>query len=105
VSETQTETFSVIVKVEGLSKTFGKLKAADNVTFDIKVGEIFGFVGPARIAKQKNRSTRTIQVHVSNHNEAIHRAGFCAACKRAGSSHFKLEAIRKRIEKNITSKL
>lgn len=46
LSEIPTETSSVIVKVEGLSKTFGKLKAVDNVSFDIKVGEIFGFVGP-----------------------------------------------------------
>jgi ABC-2 type transport system ATP-binding protein len=35
-----------IVKVEGLSKSFGNLKAVDGVTFDIKEGEIFGFLGP-----------------------------------------------------------
>jgi ABC-2 type transport system ATP-binding protein len=37
---------NVIVKVEGLSKTFGKLQAVDNVSFEIKEGEVFGFLGP-----------------------------------------------------------
>jgi ABC-2 type transport system ATP-binding protein len=35
-----------IVKVEGLTKTFGNLKAVDGVTFEIAEGEIFGFLGP-----------------------------------------------------------
>ncbi len=35
-----------IVKVEGLSKSFGKLKAVDGVSFEITEGEIFGFLGP-----------------------------------------------------------
>lgn len=35
-----------IVKVEGLSKSFGNLKAVDEVTFEILEGEIFGFLGP-----------------------------------------------------------
>jgi ABC-2 type transport system ATP-binding protein len=34
------------VKVEKLSKTFGQLKAVDEVSFEIKEGEIFGFLGP-----------------------------------------------------------
>ena len=35
-----------IVTAENLSKTFGKLKAVDNVSFEISEGEIFGFLGP-----------------------------------------------------------
>jgi ABC-2 type transport system ATP-binding protein len=35
-----------IVKVEGLSKVFGTLKAVDDVSFEINEGEIFGFLGP-----------------------------------------------------------
>jgi ABC-2 type transport system ATP-binding protein len=35
-----------VVRVEDLTKTFGKLRAVDGVTFDVKEGEIFGFLGP-----------------------------------------------------------
>lgn len=35
---------SVIAK--NLSKSFGKVKALDNVSFEIKKGELFGFIGP-----------------------------------------------------------
>ncbi len=35
-----------IVKVEGLTKEFGPLKAVDGVSFEIEEGEIFGFLGP-----------------------------------------------------------
>ena len=36
----------VIVKVDGISKSFGQLKDVDNVSFEIRQGEIFGFLGP-----------------------------------------------------------
>jgi ABC-2 type transport system ATP-binding protein len=35
-----------IVKVEKLSKTYGKTIAVDDVTFDVQEGEIFGMIGP-----------------------------------------------------------
>src|SRR5260370_10028221 len=35
-----------IVSVEGLSKSFGQLKAVDGVSFEIEQGEVFGFLGP-----------------------------------------------------------
>ena len=35
-----------IVKVEGLTKSFGQLKAVDGVSFEVREGEIFGFLGP-----------------------------------------------------------
>ncbi len=34
-----------MIKVESLTKEFGKLKAIDNLNFEINKGEIFGFVG------------------------------------------------------------
>lgn len=36
----------VLLRVEGLKMYFGGLKAVDNLTFDVKKGEIFGLIGP-----------------------------------------------------------
>lgn len=36
----------VLMKLEGVSKHFGGLKAVDNVSFDVKKGEILGLIGP-----------------------------------------------------------
>ncbi len=35
-----------IIRAEGLTKTFGSLKAVDHIDFTVKNGEIFGFLGP-----------------------------------------------------------
>lgn len=35
-----------IIEVKGLTKTFGKFTAVDNISFDVKKGEIFGLLGP-----------------------------------------------------------
>ena len=35
-----------MIKVESLSKTYGERLAVDNISFDIKKGEIVGFLGP-----------------------------------------------------------
>lgn len=37
---------SIAVKVEGLTRTFGDFVAVDNISLEIKRGEIFGFLGP-----------------------------------------------------------
>ncbi len=34
-----------VIKVEGLTKQFGDFKAVDAITFEVKKGEIFGFLG------------------------------------------------------------
>jgi len=41
----------VLLKVENLSQHFGRLKAVDNVSFDIKKGEVFGLVGESGCGK------------------------------------------------------
>ncbi|MFW9940557.1 MAG: ABC transporter ATP-binding protein [Candidatus Thorarchaeota archaeon] len=35
-----------MIKVSGLSKSFGSFKAVDNLDLDIQTGEIFGLIGP-----------------------------------------------------------
>jgi ABC-2 type transport system ATP-binding protein len=46
-----------MIHVKSLSKTFGELKAVDNVSFDVQAGEIFAFLGPNGAGK-----TTTIQM-------------------------------------------
>ena len=35
-----------IIEVEGLTKSFGSLTAADHLSFEVKEGEVFGLLGP-----------------------------------------------------------
>jgi ABC-2 type transport system ATP-binding protein len=35
-----------VLKINGVTKQFGKRKAVDNVSFEVKAGEVFGFLGP-----------------------------------------------------------
>ena len=35
-----------VLQVEGLTKTFGSRMVVNNMSFDVKLGEIFGFLGP-----------------------------------------------------------
>jgi|TARA_Y100000294_G_scaffold128436_1_gene120132 ABC-2 type transport system ATP-binding protein len=37
---------NVVLSIKNLSKSFKEIKAVDNLTFDVHVGEIFGFLGP-----------------------------------------------------------
>ncbi len=37
---------SVIVKVQNLQKSFKEVKAVNNISFEVKEGEVFGLVGP-----------------------------------------------------------
>jgi ABC-2 type transport system ATP-binding protein len=33
------------IRTNGLTRTFGKFTAVDHVTFDVRPGEVFGFLG------------------------------------------------------------
>lgn len=35
-----------MIEIEGISKSFGNIKAVDSISFNVKSGEIFGFLGP-----------------------------------------------------------
>lgn len=37
---------NIVLEVKNVSKYFGKVKVVDNLSFDIKAGEILGFLGP-----------------------------------------------------------
>lgn len=81
---------------KGLWNTVGDKEHAEIITLYVEG------MGMQNIARQKDRSSRTIQVHVLNHNSAAARASFCAACKRAGRTQFNYEAVRKNVEKSMT---
>jgi len=57
---------SYIVKVEKLSKNFGKIKAVDAVSFQVKRGEIFGFLGPNGAGKSTTIKMLTTHLHPSS---------------------------------------
>ncbi len=35
-----------MIKIKEIAKSFGDIKAVDNVSLDVGEGEIFGFLGP-----------------------------------------------------------
>ena len=45
-SELKTTTTSFTIEVDGLTKIYKDLKAVDNLSFNIRTGEIFGLLGP-----------------------------------------------------------
>ncbi len=42
----KTEEKSIIIEAKGLTKKFGSFTAADNITFSVQSGEVFGLLGP-----------------------------------------------------------
>jgi ABC-2 type transport system ATP-binding protein len=68
---TQGKADSTIVKVEGLSKSYGKFKAVDNISFDVKEGEIFGFLGPNGAGKTTTINMLTTLIRPSSGDATV----------------------------------
>jgi ABC-2 type transport system ATP-binding protein len=60
-----------IVKVEGLTKAFGQLKAVDGVSFEVEEGEIFGFLGPNGAGKTTTINMLTTLLRASGGTATI----------------------------------
>jgi ABC-2 type transport system ATP-binding protein len=55
-----------IIKVENLSKTFGQVKAVENINFEVKEGEVFGFLGPNGAGKSTTINMLTTMMRPSS---------------------------------------
>ncbi len=67
---------------EGANKgTFKTVSDREHQQIIERYGE--GNVSMVDLAKEMNRSSRTISLHVDAHNQSIDKMGFCAVCKRA----------------------
>mgnify|MGYP001794562208 CR=1 FL=1 len=42
----QVSEVSAVIDVQGLSKTFGAVRAVSDISFTVTAGEVFGFLGP-----------------------------------------------------------
>jgi ABC-type glutathione transport system ATPase component len=56
-----------IVRVDGLSKTYGRVHALEDVGFSIRAGEILGLIGPRRswlhlLANPSKRAYTSLQI-------------------------------------------
>jgi len=61
-----------IIKVDNLTKKFGKLVAVDHISFEVKKGEIFGFLGPNGAGK-----TTTINIICTLLNKSSGEVTLC----------------------------
>jgi ABC-2 type transport system ATP-binding protein len=55
-----------IIEVKKLVKIFGKFKAVDDISFNVKKGEIFGFLGPNGAGKSTTIKILTTLLHATN---------------------------------------
>jgi ABC-2 type transport system ATP-binding protein len=62
-----------IISVQHLTKKFGKITAVDDVTFNVKKGEIFGFLGPNGAGKSTTIKMLTTLLQPSS--GSLHLAG------------------------------
>ena len=62
-----------IIEVKNLSKNFDKIKAVDNVSFNVKQGEIFAFLGPNGAGKTTTIKMLTTLLHPSKGEIRINR--------------------------------
>jgi ABC-2 type transport system ATP-binding protein len=63
-----------IITVEGLCHNYGKVTAVDNISFNVKKGQIFSFLGPNGAGKTTTINILTTLMPIQNGKVTI--AGF-----------------------------
>ena len=52
------------IRIENLSKRYGAQKAVDQLSFEVKTGEILGFLGPNGAGKSTTMKIKTKKVAI-----------------------------------------
>ncbi len=63
-----------MIEVQGITKFYGSFKALDNVSFDVKRGEVLGFLGPNGAGKSTTMKILTTYISASEGTASV--AGF-----------------------------
>ena len=63
------------IQVRGVSKSFGATKAVDNLTFDVRRGEVVGFLGPNGAGKTTTMRPFDLLLHARHRDHAHQRGG------------------------------
>jgi ABC-type branched-subunit amino acid transport system ATPase component len=76
-----------VLKLKGVVKTFGALKAVDNVSININEGEIVGLIGPNGSGKTtlfninfKNHTRNCKEIYTRNGNQHCFHKKIISAC-------------------------
>ena len=60
-----------VIKVQNISKHFGSLKAVDDLSFEVKTGQVFGFLGQNGSGKSTTRRMLLSLIHPTSGNIEI----------------------------------
>lgn len=60
--------FKMNILVDGVTKTYGEQKAVDNISFEVKTGEVLGFLGPNGAGKSTTMKAITCYLTPDNGN-------------------------------------
>lgn len=60
-----------VIEIKNLTKMYGKSRGIENVTFDVKEGEIFGFIGPNGAGKSTTIRTLLNLIHPTSGSATI----------------------------------
>ena len=64
-------TGDTMISIDGLTKDFGPLRAVDNISFDVKKGEVLGFLGPNGAGKSTTMKMVTGYLLITNGKASV----------------------------------
>ena len=91
------ENKEVLLRVENLCQYFGPVKAVDNVSFDIKKGEVFGLVGESGCGKTTTGRSIIKIYDITSGSIYFNGKRICAGTK---AYHDEIAACRKEMKEN-----